>query len=232
MKVAVIRFPGSNCDDDAKYAFQTVCEASVRLVWHRDEPLGNPDLVVIPGGFSYGDYLRSGALAAKSPIMEEVKRFAEGGGLVLGICNGFQILTEAGLLPGQLAHNPQLHFVCEEVTVRVERTGTAFSSLCLSGQVLGLPIAHNEGSYYADDETLARLEGEGRVLFRYCDASGKLAEESNPNGSLNHIAGILNEGGNVLGMMPHPERTAEALLGSADGAIIFRSLLASSRLLS
>lgn len=195
------------------------------MIWHRETSLGTVDAVLIPGGFSYGDYLRSGALAALSPIMAEVKRFADRGGPVLGICNGFQILTEAGLLPGALARNPSLHFKCQDVFLRVERNDTLFSSAYQPGQVLRLPIAHNEGRYYADTETLATLEGNGQVVFRYCDASGAWSGASNPNESLSHIAGIVNEKGNVLGMMPHPERAVESLLGSDDGLGLFRSLL-------
>ena len=223
MDVAVIQYPGSNCDDDARHALQ-VCGASVRLVWHRETSLRDADAVLIPGGFSYGDYLRSGALAAKSPIMIEVKRFANRGGPVLGICNGFQILTEAGLLPGVLMRNPALHFKCQDVFLRVERSDTLFTSAYSPGQVLSLPIAHNEGRYYADTETLGRLEQNNQIVFRYCDAVGAVTDTANPNGSLNAVAGIVNEQGNVLGMMPHPERAVEALLGSEDGLGLFKSL--------
>ena len=225
MRVAVVQFPGSNCDDDARYVLADVLGADVNMVWHLESDLGRPEWVVLPGGFSYGDYLRSGALAAQSPVMDAVKSFAAGGGSVLGICNGFQILTEAGLLPGQLARNPRLHFICETVNLRVERDDTRFSSSYSQGRVLNLPIAHNEGSYYADADTLERLEGEGQVLFRYCDTNGNITDSSNPNGSAGNIAGILNERGNVLGMMPHPERAAEGLLGSTDGLGLFESLL-------
>ena len=223
MRVAVVQFPGSNCDEDARYALG-LSGADVRMVWHLEDTLGKVDAVVLPGGFSYGDYLRSGAVAALSPIMDAVRAFADKGGPVVGICNGFQILTEAGLLPGQLARNPKLHFVCDTVQVRAESKNTMFSSRYETGQILRLPIAHNEGSYYADADTLAKLESQNRVLFRYCDANGKVTPESNPNGSLNNIAGILNEQGNVLGMMPHPERAMESLLGSADGRGLFESL--------
>ena len=225
MRVAVVQFPGSNCDDDARYVLADVLGADVNMVWHLESDLGRPEWVVLPGGFSYGDYLRSGALAAQSPVMDAVKSFAAGGGSVLGICNGFQILTEASLLPGQLARNPRLHFICEMVNLRVERDDTRFSSSYSQGRVLNLPIAHNEGSYYADADTLERLEGEGQVLFRYCDTNGNITDSSNPNGSAGNIAGILNERGNVLGMMPHPERAAEGLLGSTDGLGLFESLL-------
>lgn len=224
MKVAVIQFPGSNCDDDARYALAGL-GAEVVMIWHRERELKGADAVVIPGGFSYGDYLRSGALAALSPVMDSVRAFAARGGPVVGICNGFQILTEAGLLPGQLARNPSLHFLCQTVLVRVERSDTAFTRCYTPGQLLRLPIAHNEGSYYADRETIARLESDGRVVFRYADAQGQLTAAANINQSLHSIAGIVNERGNVLGMMPHPERAAETLLGSADGLPLLRALL-------
>ncbi len=224
--VAVLRFPGSNCDDDARHAFEDVLGATVRMVWHGESGLDGIDIVVLPGGFAYGDYLRSGALAALSPIMAAVRAFADAGGPVLGICNGFQVLTEAGLLPGQLARNTGLNFVCRDVHLRVERDDLPFTTEYRSGQVLRLPIAHNEGCYYADDETLARLEGEGRVVFRYVDALGQVSEDANFNGSRNAIAGIVNERGNVLGMMPHPERAVERLLGYEDGVGLLRSTLA------
>ena len=198
------------------------------MIWHREQGLKGAGAVVIPGGFSYGDYLRSGALAALSPVMDAVRAFAARGGPVLGICNGFQILTEAGLLPGQLARNPSLHFLCQPVLLRVERSDTDFTRRYIPGQLLRLPIAHFEGSYYADRETIARLEGEGRVVFRYADAAGRLTEAANVNQSLNSIAGIVNERGNVLGMMPHPERAAELLLGSGDGLPLLSALLEAS----
>ena len=225
--IAVIRFPGSNCDDDARYILEDVLGAEVRMVWHRDTDLkaDKLDAVVLPGGFSYGDHLRSGAVAALSPVMLEVAAFAARGGPVLGICNGFQILTEAGLLPGGLLRNPSLHFVCKPVHLRVERTDTPFTNQYAQAQVLGMPVAHNEGRYYADAETLARLEGENRVVFRYCDAQGEVNEADSPNSSFHNIAGIVNAQGNVLGMMPHPERASEELLGSADGLPLFRALL-------
>ena len=226
MNVSIVRFPGSNCDDDTRYAFESL-GITVRMLWHLEEHLGDADAVVLPGGFSYGDYLRSGAVAAKSPIMTAVKAFAERGGPVLGICNGFQILTEAGLLPGALTRNPGLHFVCKGVYLRVERSDTRFTSKYEESEVLRVPVAHNEGRYYADMATLARLEQQNRVVFRYCTAEGEIDEAASPNGSLNNIAGILNERGNVLGMMPHPERAADALLGSEDGLPLFRSLLES-----
>ena len=225
MSVAVISFPGSNCENDTRHVLESVCGARVRLVWHREDTLADAEAVVIPGGFSYGDYLRSGALAAHSPIMAAVKRFAARGGPVLGICNGFQILTEAGLLPGQLARNPSLHFKCEPVHLRVETTRTPFTHAYTRHEVLTMPIAHNEGQYYAPPDVVESLEAEGRVVFRYVTAAGEPSSEANPNGSLANIAGVVNTRGNVLGMMPHPERAAETLLGSADGLKLFTSLL-------
>jgi phosphoribosylformylglycinamidine synthase subunit PurQ / glutaminase len=222
--IAVLRFPGSNCDDDTRHAVHDVLGAEARFVWHTEGGLGAVDAVIVPGGFSYGDYLRSGALAATSPVMGAVRDFAARGGPVLGICNGFQILTEAGLLPGALARNAGLDFVCDTVHVRVERA-TAFTEGYRVGAVLRLPIAHHEGRYEADSETLERLEGEGRVVFRYVDAEGGRAPEANPNGSAHDIAGIVNERGNVLGMMPHPERAVEELLGSGDGRALLDALL-------
>ncbi|WP_146202728.1 phosphoribosylformylglycinamidine synthase subunit PurQ [Deinococcus irradiatisoli] len=216
MNVAVIQFPGSNCDADALHAAQALLDPASRFVWHSEAGLpSGTDLVFLPGGFSYGDHLRSGAVAARSPIMQAVKAHAERGGYVLGVCNGFQVLTEAGLLPGALSRNRELHFLCRPVHLRVENAQTAFTSAYKAGQTIEIPIAHGEGNYYADAEPLARLEGEGQVVFRYLD---------NPNGSLNDIAGIISERGNVLGMMPHPERAVEALLGSEDGQGLFRSL--------
>jgi phosphoribosylformylglycinamidine synthase subunit PurQ / glutaminase len=224
--IAVLRFPGSNCDDDTRHAVHDVLGAPARYVWHTEASLGRADAVIVPGGFSFGDYLRSGALAATSPVMHAVKAFAARGGPVLGICNGFQILTEAGLLPGALARNAGLDFLCDTVTVRVERSDTLFTAGYQEGRLLRLPIAHHEGRYVADPETLDRLEGEGRVVLRYVAASGE--RSANPNGSARDIAGILNERGNVLGMMPHPERAVEELLGSCDGAGLLRSLLAAA----
>jgi phosphoribosylformylglycinamidine synthase len=225
MTIAVVRFPGSNCDDDARHAFEFVLGAPVRFVWHRDTSLGRADAVVLPGGFSFGDYLRGGALAALSPVMAAVRDFAGRGGPVLGICNGWQILTEAGLLPGQLARNPSLHFLCQDVHLRVERDDLAFTRRFERGQVLRIPIAHNEGRFYVDDATLEELEGEGRVVFRYVDERGRQTPESNVNGSVNAIAGVVNDRGNVLGMMPHPERAVEPLLGSSDGAELLGGML-------
>ena len=216
MKVAVIQFPGSNCDADALHAARLTLDQGARFVWHAEAGLpAGTDLVFLPGGFSYGDHLRSGAIAARSPIMRAVKAHAARGGYVLGVCNGFQVLTEAGLLPGALGRNEGLHFSCRPVHLRVENAGTAFTNSYAQDQRIEIPIAHGEGNYYADAATLERLEGEGQVVFRYLD---------NPNGSLHDIAGIVSGRGNVLGMMPHPERAVEALLGGTDGHGLFRSL--------
>jgi len=224
MRIAIVTFPGSNCDYDCYTAATDVLGAEAHYVWHRERELGSPDAVFLPGGFSYGDYLRAGAIARFSPIMEEVLRFAQRGGPVLGICNGFQILCEVGLLPGALVRNRSLKFRSHDVRVRVENTDTPFTRRYDEGQILRMPIAHGEGSYVADAATMARLEAERRVAFRYVDAHGEAVDEANPNGSLNNIAGIVNERGNVLGLMPHPERAVEALLGSVDGLPIFESL--------
>ncbi len=216
MNVAVIQFPGSNCDADALHAVRAQLDPASRFVWHTEGGLPDgTDLVFLPGGFSYGDHLRSGAVAARSPIMRAVKAHALRGGFVLGVCNGFQVLTEAGLLPGALSRNQDLHFLCRPVHLRVENNRTAFTSAYQPNQTIEIPIAHGEGNYYADAATIERLEGGGQVVLRYLD---------NPNGSLNDIAGIVSERGNVLGMMPHPERAVEALLGSEDGRGIFESL--------
>jgi phosphoribosylformylglycinamidine synthase len=226
MRAAVVTFPGSNCDYDLYKAVEQV-GGRPKFVWHRERGLADFDVVLLPGGFSYGDYLRAGAIARLSPIMEDVIAFAKAGGPVLGICNGFQILCEAGLLPGALVRNASLKFESRDVLLAVERTDTVFTHDYSWGQVLRIPIAHGEGSYEADEETLARLESEGRVAFRYVDASGRATEAANPNGSLHNIAGITNEAGTVLGMMPHPERAMEALLGSTDGVPLFTSLVSS-----
>lgn len=225
MKTAVIQFPGSNCDMDAVHAAGAVIGQQAIPVWHTETHLEGFDAILVPGGFSYGDHLRSGAIAAHSPVMKEVKRLADKGVPVIGICNGFQILTEAGLLPGALGRNNSLHFLCHDVHLRVETTHSPFTNQYQQGQIIQIPIAHNEGSYYADAETLSRLEGEGLVAFRYVTREGHEVLEGNPNGALNNIAGILNEKRNVLGMMPHPERSVEALLGSTDGLGVFESLL-------
>jgi phosphoribosylformylglycinamidine synthase len=225
LRFGVVVFPGSNCDHDAYHALKHVLGQDVRFIWHKDSTLSDIDAVVLPGGFSYGDYLRSGAIARFSPVMSSVIGFARDGGFVLGICNGFQVLCESGLLPGTLMRNASLRFVCRPVNIRVETTDTTFTSSLQHGDVLSIPVAHGEGNYFAERQTLEELEGSGRVVFRYCDAGGSITEEANPNGSLNAIAGIVNEQGNVLGMMPHPERHVETLLGSADGLGVFRSLI-------
>jgi len=225
MKVAVVVFPGSNCDHDAYYAVKHVLGQQATLLWHKDTSLDGADVVVLPGGFSHGDYLRTGAIARFSPIMAAVHEFAAGGGPVLGICNGFQVLLECGLLPGAMLRNRDLKFHCELVHVRVERTDTPFTSLAAVGQVLRLPIAHGEGNYFAPPEVLDELEGAGRVVFRYVTASGETTDAANPNGSLHHIAGICSTGRNVVGLMPHPERACQPVLGSDDGLVFFRSVM-------
>ncbi len=225
IKFGVIVFPGSNCDHDAYHVAKHLFEQDARFIWHKETHLGDLDVVLVPGGFSYGDYLRAGAVARFSPIMQDVIRFANAGGLVLGICNGFQVLCESHLLPGALMRNASLRFACRQTHLRVENAGTPFTNAIDEGQVIEVPIAHGEGNYYASDEVLDRLEANGQVVFRYSDASGVVSPASNPNGSSRNIAGICNEGRNVLGMMPHPERCAESLLGRADGALVFRSIL-------
>ncbi len=225
MKFAVILFPGSNCEVDCVHVIKEVLQEPVTTVWHKDTDLSEFDAVILPGGFSYGDYLRCGAIARFSPIMEAVIAHAKAGKPVLGICNGFQILTECGLLPGVLLRNRSLQFICEDRFIRVENNLTQFTHLYTKHQVLRIPIAHAEGNYYADPETIEKLESENRVVFRYCDEQGNLTEESNPNGAMNHIAGIINEAGNVLGMMPHPERLSEIILGGNDGLALFESML-------
>jgi len=227
MRASVIVFPGSNCDRDAAVALESVTGAAPRMVWHGDSDLPRSDLIVLPGGFSYGDYLRSGAMAARAPIMRAVVEAARKGAAILGICNGFQILTETGLLPGVLMRNASLKFVCKDVHVRLESTATAVTSALSVGQVLTLPIAHKDGNYFADEETLDRLEGEGQIAFRYCEADGAATWAANPNGSLRNIAGIHDTSGRVVGMMPHPERAADLLLGSIDGRSLFESAVAS-----
>lgn len=225
MKFAVLRFPGSNCDQDCVHALNAIPGASADYVWHKDTSLAGFDAVVIPGGFSYGDYLRCGAIARFSPVMKSVREFAASGGPVIGICNGFQILCESGLLPGALVRNRGLHFVCEHVRLRVEWNDTLFTNAASPGRILNLPIAHGEGCYFADDETLASLRANRQVLLRYCDKGGQASDAANPNGSRENIAGIRNEAGNVFGLMPHPERACDPLLGSTDGLAIFQSLL-------
>ncbi len=223
MKFAVVVFPGSNCDHDAYHAAKHVLGQDAELVWHKDTSLGGADVVVLPGGFAHGDYLRTGAIARFSPIMQEVQRFAAAGGPVLGICNGFQVLLEAGLLPGAMLRNKSLHFRCEHVYVKVEQTDTPFTLACHSGQVLKIPIAHGEGNYYAEPDVVERLEQNRQVVFRYVTSDGISTSDANPNGSLNNIAGLCSEARNVVGLMPHPERACEIAVGSADGLVLFQS---------
>lgn len=225
MKVAVIRFPGSNCDQDCVLALRGFEGVEADFVWHKDTSLEGFDALVLPGGFSYGDYLRCGAIARFSPIMAAVKTFAAAGGPVIGICNGFQILCEAGLLPGALVRNKGLHFICEHVDVRVERSGANFTSAGMTGGILRIPVAHGEGCYFADEETLRQLRANDQIVLRYCDEQGRTTAAANPNGSCDNIAGITNKARNVFGLMPHPERACDALLGSTDGRVIFESLI-------
>ncbi len=233
MKFGVVTFPGSNCDYDAYSAVRHILKEPVEFLWHKSEDLLGCDVIILPGGFSYGDYLRAGAIARFSPIMNQVIPFARQGGLVIGICNGFQVLTECGLLPGALMRNSHLRFSCKYVNLRVENDQTIFSGACAKGEVLRIPIAHGEGNYYNFDGEIESLEGNGQVVFRYVDSSGKVTEASNPNGSINNIAGIVNREGNVLGMMPHPERAVETILGSEDGLKVFESIrLGISRLVA
>ncbi|MFP5277180.1 MAG: phosphoribosylformylglycinamidine synthase subunit PurQ [Acidobacteriota bacterium] len=225
MKFGVLVFPGSNCDHDTYHVIAEIAHQPVQFLWHDSEDLGGVDAVLVPGGFAYGDYLRTGAIAHFSPVMQSVKKFAASGGLVLGICNGFQILTEAGLLPGALMRNAGLKYICKQVHLRTETTNSPFTNQLNKGEVLQVPIGHMEGNYFCSPEELARLEAEDRIAFRYATAAGEVTAEANPNGSLSNIAGILSENRNVLGMMPHPDRSSESLLGSADGWKIFSSML-------
>lgn len=225
MRVGVVVFPGSNCDRDSLWAIQDVLGEEAVYLWHKDTDLRDIDMVFLPGGFSYGDYLRTGAFARFSPIMSSIIDFANSGGLVLGVCNGFQVLLESGLLPGAMIANEHLRFICRKVRIRVERDDTPFSNRLEIGDVLRIPVAHFEGNYFADSETIQRIEANNQVLFRYCDVNGEVTSEANPNGSINNIAGLLNEKGNVLGMMPHPERACERVLGSVDGLAVFHSAL-------
>jgi phosphoribosylformylglycinamidine synthase len=225
MNFGVIVFPGSNCDHDCIHVISDVLGEQATPVWHKETSLTGLDAIILPGGFSYGDYLRTGAIARFSPVMQAVQQFAKEGGMVLGICNGFQILLEAGLLPGAMLRNRSLSFICKDIHVKVENAATPFTGLCTSGQVLKIPIAHAEGNFYADPVTLAALQANAQIVFRYCTPEGKVTPESNPNGSLDNIAGIRNAEGNVLGLMPHPERCAEDVLGNDDGRIIFLSML-------
>jgi phosphoribosylformylglycinamidine synthase subunit PurQ / glutaminase len=227
MKFGVVVFPGSNCDHDAYHAAKNVLGQEAEFLWHKDAGLKGADVIVLPGGFAHGDYLRTGAIARFSPIMPAIQDFARKGGPVLGICNGFQVLLESGLLPGAMLRNRDLKFHCEHVTVRVEQTDTPFTAAAKKGQRLRLPIAHGEGNYYAEPDVVRDLEANRRVIFRYCDAGGEVNDRSNPNGAVNGIAGICNEARNVVGLMPHPERACESPLGSADGLILFESVVTS-----
>ena len=225
MNFAVLQFPASNCDQDAIHAIRDVFGHSARYVWHKENSLGDADAVIVPGGFSYGDYLRCGAIARFSPVMQAVKQFADNGGIVIGICNGFQVLTEAGLLPGALVRNRDLQFHCEHIFLKAATTDSPFTNKIPAGKILRIPIAHGEGCYFADEETLAKLKANNQILFQYCDANGNLTDAANPNGSLLNIAGMCNEHRNVAGLMPHPERASEPLLGSDDGKWIFESII-------
>jgi phosphoribosylformylglycinamidine synthase subunit PurQ / glutaminase len=225
MKFAIAVFPGSNCDHDAYHAVKHVLGHDAVFVWHKETSLAGADAVILPGGFSHGDYLRTGAIARFSPVMDAVRAFAEAGGPVLGICNGFQILLEAGLLPGAMLRNAGLKFRCEHVHLRVEQTDTPFTALCTPGQVLRVPIAHGEGNYVADPEVIAALEDNRQVVLRYATAAGEVTDDANPNGSVNNIAGICSPGRNIVGLMPHPERACEPALGSRDGLVMFESVV-------
>jgi phosphoribosylformylglycinamidine synthase subunit PurQ / glutaminase len=225
MKFGVIQFPGSNCDQDPFWVLQTVAKQPVNYLWHESHDLENCDVVIVPGGFSYGDYLRTGAIARFSPVMESVRRFADGGGIVLGICNGFQILTESHMLPGALLRNAGLKYICRAIHLRVENNETPFTQGLSKGEVLQVPIGHMEGNYFCDADTLKQLQDQNRIVFRYATEDGEVNAAANPNGSLDNIAGICNEGGNVLGMMPHPERSSEEAMGCTDGYRIFESLV-------
>jgi phosphoribosylformylglycinamidine synthase len=229
MKFAVVVFPGSNCDHDAYHAATAVIGQDAELIWHKETDLKGADAVILPGGFAHGDYLRTGAIARFSPIMKAVEAFAAAGGPVVGFCNGFQVLLEAGLLEGAMLRNRSLQYRCEQVHVRVERSDTPWTSLCTPGLVMRIPIAHGEGNYYADPDVIARLERNGQVVFRYTTAAGEVTDDANPNGSVNNIAGICNERRNVVALMPHPERACEPVLGSGDGRIVLDSVVASLR---
>ncbi len=225
MKFGVVIFPGSNCDQDMIYALRNVMKQEVVELWHKDTDLKGCDFIVLPGGFSYGDYLRSGAIARFSPIMEKVIEFAHAGGYVLGVCNGFQILCEAGLVPGALMHNDERKFICKNVFIKPQTNKALITATIPRDQVLKIPIAHGEGKYYADTETLKEMNANGQIIFRYCDQAGKITEEANPNGALDNIAGVCNAGKNVFGMMPHPERAVDTELSNTDGRFIFESIL-------
>ena len=225
MKFGIIMFPGSNCDRDVAWVTQGLLGQPTRMVWHQEEDISDVDIIVIPGGFSYGDYLRCGAIARFSPVMKATIAHAQKGKLVLGICNGFQILTEVGLLPGVLVRNQKLNFICNQIFVKVENSDTSWTSAYRTEEIISLPIAHGEGRYYADVDTLQELENNSQILFRYCTENGRVCPEGNPNGSLNNIAGICNRQGNVLAMMPHPERASDPMLGNTDGIKLFQGLL-------
>ncbi len=226
-KFGIVVFPGSNCDYDAYRAAKHIMNKDAHFIWHKDSSIDDADVIILPGGFSYGDYLRTGAIARFSPVMKEVVRFAKNGGTVIGICNGFQILLEAGMLPGAMLRNRSLKFVCKFIQLRVENTATRFTSECEEGDVLRIPIAHGDGNYFASPEVIESLQEHGQIVFRYCSTTGEVDDVSNPNGSLLNIAGIINKEGNVMGMMPHPERAVESSLGSADGKKIFQSMIES-----
>ncbi len=228
MKCGIVVFPGSNCDHDCYHILKHILQLDTHWIWHKDEALNSFDFIVLPGGFSYGDYLRPGAIARFSPIMKSVIAYANQGGRVLGICNGFQILVESGLLPGVLMDNAGQRFICKDLTLRVENNDTPFTALCEPGTVLKIPINHGQGRYFTDDDTLKRLQDNGQIVFRYCDTEGNTSDEANPNGSLDHIAGVVNATKNVMGMMPHPERCADPLWPNVDGQMIFKSLIESS----
>jgi phosphoribosylformylglycinamidine synthase subunit PurQ / glutaminase len=225
LKFGVVVFPGSNCDHDAFYALHKILNHDVNFLWHKDSDLKNSDVIILPGGFAYGDYLRAGAIARFSPIMNPVTEFAHNGGYVIGICNGFQILLEAGLLPGVLLKNITLKFVCKDVYLSIENNETNFTRGIETSKVLKIPIAHADGNYFADDDTLKVLKNNNQIIFRYSSVTGKVADEFNPNGSINNIAGIINKDGNVLGMMPHPERSCDPVLSKTDGSLIFKALI-------
>jgi phosphoribosylformylglycinamidine synthase len=227
MNFGIVVFPGSNCDHDAYHAAKHVMGQDAHFIWHKDSSLGDADVIILPGGFSYGDYLRTGAIARFSPVMKEVVRFAKNGGTVVGICNGFQILLEAGMLPGVMLRNSSLKFVCRFIQLKVENAATRFTSECEVGDVLRIPVAHGDGNYFASREIVESLQEHGQIVFRYCSKDGDIDDASNPNGSLSNIAGIMNKEGNILGMMPHPERAVESSLGSADGKKIFQSMIES-----
>ncbi|MDD5504657.1 MAG: phosphoribosylformylglycinamidine synthase subunit PurQ [Candidatus Omnitrophica bacterium] len=232
MKFGIVVFPGSNCDYDCFYAVKNILGEKAEHIWHKEDAVGNYDCLILPGGFSYGDYLRTGAIARFSPVMKGILRHAKRGGLIIGICNGFQILLEAGLLPGAMIRNKDIHFICKNVYIKTENNNSPFTNMCVKSQVLNIPIAHNDGCYYIEKDGLSELEEKGLIAFRYCSKSGETDEEHNPNGSVYNIAGILNKRGNILGMMPHPERSVEKMLGCEDGLYIFKSILNDTGMLS